>query len=171
MSSLSVFLALILAFLEGCSALQSYMSIGEAEASLSQGKAPKQDLRELEKQATADVLARIRIAMIVESAVKGEVNYASAKAELKDIRDKAELPSYLRVEAGYLLVLVERMETLAKASSRARDLARENEELKKALDSSRKELEDLGKENEELRFKLKKLEEIHMESLRRRGAK
>ncbi|OQC18243.1 MAG: hypothetical protein BWX71_02865 [Deltaproteobacteria bacterium ADurb.Bin072] len=80
------------------------------------------------------------------------------------------------MEAGYLLTLVERMEGLDKTAPKAKEGAKDNDELKRNLDQARKELDEarkesegLKKEVEDLSFKLKKLEEIHIESVKRRG--
>lgn len=141
------------------------------EQSLSQGKAPKENIQEITTAPSPSLGARKRIAAVMETIVKGDFSYASAKAELADIRGDARVPPYLSVEAGYLLLLLERMEGLSRQASRSQQLQKEVEDARKALELERKEKEDARKELEELRFKLKKLEEIHIESLKRRGEK
>jgi len=168
---LSAFLALALMLAEGCTTYNACRSISEAEGALSQGKAPGRSVREVEAGPVSSLEARQRLALVMESILRGDFSYGSVKSELADIRDKSQAPDHLKTEAGYMLVLVERMEGLSKVAARSRECARENEEIKKTLETARKEQDDLKKQLEELRFKLKKLEEINIEALKRRGAK
>jgi DNA repair ATPase RecN len=121
-------------------------------------------------------VARHKIASIMDSIVKGEYAFGTMKAELEEIQGTTFAPDYLKIEAGYLLTLLERMETLQKSAAKAKEYAKEIEEQKRNVEVAKKELEALKKENEDIKkeiellsYKLKKLEEIHIESVKRRG--
>lgn len=154
---------------QGCTRELLSTRIDAVEKALSHGKAPEEDLRGMSPVLPPSLVARHRLALAMESVVKGEFTYGTLKAELTEIRDSSLVPDYLRVEAGYLLTLVEKKEVLNRTASRAKDCAKENDDLKRSLEQSRKESEELRKEIEDLNFKLKKLEEIHIESVKRRG--
>jgi len=174
---LSAFLLLMIMLLfQGCATEILNTKLDTAEKNLSQGKASGEDLKSMNPLLPPTLNARHRIALIMESIIKGDYSYSAMKAELEDIRSKTFVHNYLKVEAGYLLILIERMETLQKSAARAKEYAREGEELKKSLEQAKKEneglkkdLEDIKKEIEVLSYKLKKLEEIHLESVKRRG--
>jgi len=161
---------------QGCAKDLLSTRINAAEEKLARGKASDVNLKEMNPVLPPSLAARHKLALIMDSLVRGDFTYAAVKAELLSIRDGALTPGHLSVEAGYLLTLVEKMEKLDKGASKARECAREGEELKKDLDQSRREAETLKKENDELKkevelqvFKLKKLEEIHIDSVKRRG--
>ncbi|HVN70710.1 MAG TPA: hypothetical protein VMU10_01700 [Desulfomonilia bacterium] len=122
------------------------------------------------------IVARHKIAMIMDSIIKGEYAFGTMKTDLEEIRNKTFIPDYLKVEAGYLLTLIEKMETLHKTAVRAKEYAKDNEELKKNLEQTKRENETLKKENDDIKkevelltYKLKKLEQIHIETEKRRG--
>jgi len=168
---------------QGCAKELVTTKLDAAEHRLSLGKAPEESLKGIKPVLPPSLVARHRMALVMESMVKGDFSYATVKAVLTETRDSPFTPDYLRVEAGYLLTLVERMEGLDKTAPRAKEGAKDNDELKRNLDQARKELDEarkeldqvrkesegLKKEVEDLSFKLKKLEEIHIESVKRRG--
>ena len=161
---------------QGCATEILNTKIDTAEKSLSQGKASGEDLKSMNPVVPPSLVARHKIALIMDSIIKGEYAFSVMKSDLEEIRGKTFVPDYLKVEAGYLLTLIERMETLQKSAARAKEYARESEELKRSLEQAKKEneglkkdLEDIKKEIEVLSYKLKKLEEIHLESVKRRG--
>lgn len=154
---------------QGCARELLTTRIDAAEKQLSQGKAPEENLKEMNPLLPPSLVVRHKIALIVESILKGDFSYSAVKAELADIRNSSLTPGYLSVEAGYLLALIERMEVLSRTAGKAKECTKDNEELKRNLEQLRKENEDLKKGIEDLNFKLKKLEEIHIESVKRRG--
>jgi predicted RNase H-like nuclease (RuvC/YqgF family) len=161
---------------QGCATELLNTRIDAAEKSLSQGKASTEDLKSMNPLLPPSLVARHKIALIMDSIIKGEYAFSVMKADLDEIRGKAFVPDYLKVEAGYLLALIERMETFQKSAARAKEYAKESEELRRSLEQVKKEneglkkeLEDIKKETELLSYKLKKLEEIHLESVKRRG--
>lgn len=156
-------------FLQGCAKELLTTRIDTAEERLSRGRVSEENLREMKPVLPPALVARHKIAIVMESIIKGDFSYSMVKADLAEVRDGSLTPDYLSVEAGYILTLVEKMETLNKTSSRAKECAKEGDELKRELEQVRKESEDLRKEIETLTYKLKKLEEIHIESVKRRG--
>jgi predicted RNase H-like nuclease (RuvC/YqgF family) len=161
---------------QGCATEILGTKIDTAEKSLSLGKASGEDLKAMNPVLPPSLVARHKIALIMDSIIKGDYTYSVMKADLEEIRGKTFVPDYLKVEAGYLLTLIERMETLQKSAAKAKEYAKEIEELKRSLEQTKKEneglkkdLEDIKKEIEVLSYKLKKLEEIHLESVKRRG--
>ena len=161
---------------QGCATEILSTKIDTAENNLSQGKASGEDLKSMNPLLPPSLVARHKIALIMDSIIKGEYAFSVMKTDLEEIRGKTFVPDYLKVEAGYLLTLIERMETLQKTAARAKEYAREGEELKRALEQAKKEneglkkdLEDIKKEIEVLSYKLIKLEQIHLESVKRRG--
>lgn len=174
---LSVFLLLMTMLLfQGCATEILNTKIDAAEKSLSQGTPAGNDLKAMNPEFPPSLAARHKIALIMDSIIRGEHAFGVMKTDLEEIRAKAFIPAYLKVEAGYLLTLIERMETLQKSAARTKEYAREGEELKKSLDQVKKENETLKKENEDIKkevemmsYKLKKLEQIHLESVKRRG--
>jgi cell division protein FtsB len=88
------------------------------------------------------------------------------RKNLSSIRKSPLLPHYLKVEAGYVMVMLDKIEDLKRqnrASSQQKDkYADENERMKDDNDRMKKELE-------ELRYKLQKIEEIHINTEKKRG--
>lgn len=154
---------------QGCAKELIITRIDAAEKKLALGKPSEENLTEMNPMLPPSLVARHKIAIIMESVLKGDFRYSEVRAELTRIRDSAFTPDYLSVEAGYLLTLIEKMDGLNKTASRAKECAKDNDELKRNLDQVRKENENIKKEIEDLNFKLKKLEEIHIESVKRRG--
>jgi cell division protein FtsB len=158
---------------QGCAKDLLSTRISAAEEKISRGKASEVNLKEMSPVLPPSLAARHKLALVMDSIARGDFTYAAVKADLLSIRDGALTPGHLSVEAGYLLTLVERLE---KSAARTRECSRDTDELKKDLDQSRRDAEALKKENEELKkevelqvFKLKKLEEIHIDSVKRRG--
>lgn len=169
-SFLSVFLVpLMMLFFQGCTKELLSTRISTAEDRLSHGKAVEEDLKAMNPVLPPSLVARHKLALVMESIQKNEYTFSTVKADLEEIRDNSLNPSYLRTEAGYLLTLVEKMETLHRSAAKAKELNKDNDELKRELEQARKENEEFRKEIESLSYKLKKLEEIHIDSVKRRG--
>jgi predicted RNase H-like nuclease (RuvC/YqgF family) len=173
--SASLLLMTMLLF-QGCATDILGKKIDSAEKNLSHGKASEENLKALEPVFPPSLVARHKIALIMDSIVKGEYAFGIMKTDLEEIRGQTLLPGYLKVEAGYLLELLERMETFQKSAAKAKEYAKESEELKRSLEQAKKEIETLKKENEDIKkeiellsYKLNKLEQIHIESVKRRG--
>jgi hypothetical protein len=145
-----------------------------AEDKLSHGGAIDETLKkETPPVLPPSVAARYKLALIMDTIIRGEASLPAAEAELKEIRDSVIIPGYLKVEAGYLLALIEKMEGIQKSvnvqAAKNKECTKEGEDLKKVVEQTKKENEDIRKEIELLSYKLKKLEQIHIESVKRRG--
>jgi methyl-accepting chemotaxis protein len=159
---------------QGCASELLSNKLTSAEKKLSHGRPAVEDL----KKEPAPVLpssaaARYKLALIMDSFIKGESSLATTQEELKKMRDDTFTPYNQMIEAGYLSVMVEKMESLQKSinalSAKSKECAKESEELRKTADQMKKENDDMKKEIELLSYKLKKLEEIHIETEKRRG--
>jgi hypothetical protein len=162
--------------LQGCASDFFFSRLDSAENKITQGKPANDDLKKDSiPLLPPSVVARYKLALTMDSFVKSEASPGSIAQELKKIKEDPFTPSNQKIEAGYLLLLIERIETLQKSlnaqSSKGREYAKEGDELKKAYDQLKKENDDIRKEVELLTFKLKKLEEIHIETEKRRGSK
>jgi tRNA threonylcarbamoyladenosine modification (KEOPS) complex Cgi121 subunit len=127
-----------------------------------------------------DLAARKKIVLIVNSIITEEYSTAETTDALRAIQNDPEVSRDLKIEAGYIISMVETI------SSRNKDIDRlqnkntkclnEKSELEKSLkeaDSLLKEKEELITilvgEKQDLKFKLQKLEEIYQKSEKRRG--
>jgi hypothetical protein len=173
----SAFLLLVTTLiLQGCASELFSSRLDSAENKIAQGRPANGDLKKGSiPLLPPSVTARYKIALAMDSFVRGEAPPGTIAQELKKIREDSFTPSNQRIEAGYLLLLIERIETLQKSLNaqtlKGKEYAKEGDELKKAYEQLKKENEDTRKEVELLTFKLKKLEEIHIETEKRRGKK
>ena len=92
----------------GCTANLFLNKLGDAEENLSFGKPVQEDLHVTPPLMPPSVQARHTIAMAIDSLIKGDYIYKDIKVSLDTIRKDTFIPQYLKVEAGYLLVLIER---------------------------------------------------------------
>lgn len=113
--------------------------------------------------------ARHTIAMAVDSALSDyfdEKEAAEVRKSLAQIRKDALLPHSVKVEAGYVLELLEKIEGYKRqmkiASQQKEKMAAENEKVTAEKDKMKNELE-------ELKYKLEKIEEIHIKTEMKRG--
>lgn len=167
-SFLSVCLLLLSTLLPGCGALLTG-KLQEAETSVSSGKPYKGTLGVNTALASPDILARKKLALAMNTVVKGDVAFPEVKQTLKSIQKDPYTSAELKVEAGYLFTLIEKLE------SRQRDL----DHTRQRLDKTQKDKDDLARdkdatiaqltrERDDLAFKIKKLEEISTLTEKRR---
>lgn len=130
-----------------------------AEDELSHGKPISIGLDNIPFMVPPSVTARHKIALAIDSIIEGDYNYKKLSGSLKDIRNDPYVPRYLKVEAGYILVIAEKMEHARQ------DLDR----LSKKNEACEREREQMKSELEELKYKLEKIEEIHIDIEKRRG--
>lgn len=168
-SLLSVCLLFLSTFLAGCGVLLTG-KLQEAESSVSSGKPYKGSLAVNNTLASPDILARKKLALAMNTVVKGDIAFPEVKQTLKSIQKDPYTSTEIKVEAGYLFTLIEKLE------ARQRDLDHTRQRLEKTL----KDKDDLAgekdqiiagltKERDDLAFKLKKLEEISTLTEKRRG--
>ncbi|HHO75708.1 MAG TPA: hypothetical protein ENN05_04685 [Deltaproteobacteria bacterium] len=130
-----------------------------AEQELSHGKSMSIDLGDIPLMVPPSVIARHKIAIAVDSIIDGRFNYKKLSESLTEIRNDPYVPRYLKVEAGYVLVLMERIE---RAGDDLESMSKKNDACERAQEQMRGELE-------EMKYKLDKIEEIHIDSQKRRG--
>lgn len=151
-----------------------------AEDRLSSGKSIGDDLGDRPAVVPPSATARYEIALAIDSLMRGDYNYKDISESLRGIRQNPLLPRYLKVEAGYILVLAEKMERSRqdenKMAGKYKQCTKENKQLKEELDRakdkqklSEDEAQKLKTELEQLKYKLKKIEEIHIEAEKMRG--
>ncbi len=140
--------------------------MGDAEEQLSYGKPIGDELETVPPMVPPSVTARQRIALAIDSIIDGTYKYKDIKRTLADIRQDPFIPRYLKVEAGYLLVLVEKMERMDQSQDKA---AKKYDECARERTEMKKETETLKGEIEQLKYKLQKIEEIHIDIEKRRG--
>ena len=175
-----LFLLILNLLLSGCEANLFLGKMNAAEDRLSYGRTIGGNLEDLPAMVPPSVAARHKMALAIDSIMQGDYNYKDISEGLTGIRQDPYLPRYLKVEAGYILVLVEKMERSRRAEDKmtekykqsAKDTERLQVELKKIKDKqklSEQESRQLKSELKELKYKLKKIEEIHIEVEKRRG--
>jgi hypothetical protein len=127
-----------------------------------------------------DNAARKNILLIVNSIITEEYSTAETTDTLRAIQNDPEVSRDLKIEAGYIISLVETISSRNKDIDRLQNKNTKCLNEKSDLEKSLKEAESLLKEKEELitilvgekqdlKFKLQKLEEIYQKSEKRRG--
>lgn len=175
-SFLFVCLLFLSTALTGCGGLWTGQ-LSQAEDSVATGKPFKGDTGVNDTIAPPDVVARKKIALAMNTLIKSDSSYTEVKQILKSLQKDPYLEHELTVEAGYLLTLVEKLETrqkelehqhqrLEKCQKDKEDMSRDKEQLNKDKDEV---IAGLIKERDDLAFKLKKLEEIYNLTEKRRG--
>ena len=165
-----VSLSILPVLLGGCTLSLFNHKIDEAEELLSAGKPLSEQMKVKPDIAPPSVIARLTIARAMDTLLSDkydENDVQEIRKNLSQIRKDPLLPNYLKTEAGYILILIDKIENLKhqnKISSQQKEKCiAENERL-------RKELEELKKDQDELKFKLRKIEEIHINTEKKRGA-
>ncbi len=117
------------------------------------------------------VAARHTIAMAIDSLLSDKYDANEIRKTLTLMRKDPFIPRYLKIEAGYLLILLEKLEEQKKiANKNAAEKERVQREIKKELEERyTAENDRLKQELDELRYKLQKIEEIHINTEKKRG--
>jgi hypothetical protein len=176
---ISVFLLVLELILAGCAPLLPEEII-TAEDSVAAGEALKSTASLDIPIDHPDIAARKKIILIMNSIITEEYSTAETKAALMAIRNDPDVSRDLKVEAGYIISLVETIDARNKdidfLQSKNTKCLNEKAELAKALKEDERTLAQkeelisiLADEKKELKFKLNKLEEIIEKSERRRG--
>ncbi|MGC9323847.1 MAG: hypothetical protein ACP5G0_03765 [Desulfomonilia bacterium] len=165
---------LLIIILPGCAPTKLFIGkLDAAEEELAQGRHVGETLSLKPALLPPSYDARHKIALVMESVLKDEVPSPQIVEDLKGIRNDPYLPSYLKVEAGYILVLLEKMGQLkserASLSEKLQTCSADTEKIKRAYEELKKLNEEMKKDVELLNFKLKKLEEIYLDTQKRRG--
>ncbi|HPD22113.1 MAG: hypothetical protein QM299_00045 [Pseudomonadota bacterium] len=117
------------------------------------------------------VAARHTIAMAIDSLLSDKYDANEIRKTLTLMRKDPFIPRYLKIEAGYLLILLEKLEEQKKiANKNAAEKERVQREIKKEFEERyTAENDRLKQELDELRYKLQKIEEIHINTEKKRG--
>lgn len=137
--------------MSGCSQVFD-CRLADAERHVSAGQPLEQEFSGDRRLSSPSYRARLTLVEIMDGVLTGEYDPDRACSELETIRDDRFLPGMLRVEAGYLLVLIQQ-------------LVDEQQQCQQLLQQQ----ETCGRENRELRYKLEKLQEIYLHTEKRRG--
>lgn len=119
--------------------------------------------------APPSVESRYKIALAVDSALSekyDENEVVEMRKSLAKIRKDPLVPHYLKIEAGYVLELLEKIEGV---KQQGRAASQQKEKVAEENDRMKKELEEMKKELQELKYKLEKIEEIHINTEKKRG--
>jgi hypothetical protein len=157
--------------LGGCKADSFSSKLKSAEDDLSMGNRITQDLSAAPVLTPPPVAARHSIAMAVDSLLDDRYDANEIRKTLTLLRKDPFIPRYLKVEAGYLLILLDKLEAQKGiAEKHASEKERVQRELKKELEEKyTAENDRLKQELGELRYKLQKIEEIHINTEKKRG--
>ncbi len=88
------------------------------------------------------------------------------RKDLSSIRRSPLLPHYLKVEAGYIMVMLDKIEDLKR---QGRAASQQKDKCADEVGRMKDENDRMKKELEELRYKLQKIEEIHIHTEKKRG--
>jgi hypothetical protein len=165
--------------LAGCAPLLP-QEIITAEDSIAAGKPLKSNISLDIMIDHPDIAARKKIILIMNSIITEEYSTAETKASLMTIRNDPDVSRDLKVEAGYIISLVETIDARnkdidflqnknTKCLNEKAELARALKEDEMILAQKEELISILAEEKKELKFKLNKLEEIIEKSERRRG--
>lgn len=156
--------------LSGCAYLQRDLKLTSAEDDLSSGKQAGDKLKKQESTVLyPSVGARRTIAMAMDTIISEKYSEDEAgdiRRSLLRLRKDPLLPRDLKVEAGYVIVLFDRIETLRHQNKAVG--AQKDKGLIEA-DQLKAENDKLKKDLEELKYKLQKIEEIHIITEKKRG--
>lgn len=109
--------------------------------------------------------------MVVDSLLSDKYEVRETRKTLSLLRKDPFIPRYLKVEAGYLLVLLDKLEAQKRLNEKhSAEKERIQREFKKELeDKYTAENDRLRKELDEMKYKLQKIEEIHINTEKKRG--
>jgi hypothetical protein len=179
---ISAFLLVLEIIITGCTPWIP-PEIKSAEDSLAAGKGLKSTSSLDIAIDNPDIAARKKILLIVNSIITEEYSTAETKAALIAIQNDPDVSRDLKIEAGYIISMIETIGSRNKDTDFIDSLQNKNSRClneKSDLDKALKEADRLliekeelitilVGEKEELKFKLKKLEEIYKKSEKRRG--
>ena len=152
-------LLFLAALLEGCAAQLVRDPLQAAEDQVASGKALPGDPSQTTAFPSPEMRIRRELVLIMDALQQGTCTYAQAYEGLDRIRKDTAVPYPLRVEAGYLRALVGMLD----------ESARQMQTLHEQCEQCLREKDQAAEEIDLLRYKLKKLEEIYINTEKRRG--
>jgi len=129
-----------------------------AEQNVSTGKPYDGDFVAQESYTSSEMIARRKLVMVMKSLTGKEYAYGDLRAVLSSIASDPYTPQYLRVESGYLIILLDKLE------NHKQQLSQVNGKYQACVEENKMVLKEL----EELNYKLKKLEEIYIDTEKKR---
>lgn len=155
--------------LGGCAADLTTRDLREAEDNLSYGKTMGEKAKTKALVLSPSIEAKYTIARAMDSIVtdKNDDNEVQeTRKNLSNIRRNPLLPHYLKVEAGYIMVMLDKIEDLKRLN---RSSSQQKDKCTDEVGRMKDENDRMKKELEELRYKLQKIEEIHINTEKKRG--
>jgi hypothetical protein len=128
------------------------------ENMIASGKAQKKEIQLDAVFVSPNLSARKQLACIMNSIIKDEYTSKKVLRELEAIRENRLVSSGLKTEAGYILVLVRMIDKNKK------DMAKSRQEN----DACILEKDQLKKQLDEYKYKLEKLQQIYIDTEKRR---
>jgi hypothetical protein len=163
-------LFILASLLTGCAYIQHDPKLSLAEDDLSSGKQAGDKLKKQEGVTIyPSVAARRTIAQAMDTIISekySEDDASDIRKNLMKIRKDPLMPRDQKVEAGYVIVLFDRIETLRRQN---KTLTSQKDKVLIEADALKAENDKLRKDLEELRYKLQKIEEIHIITEKKRG--
>jgi cell division protein FtsB len=156
--------------LGGCAPdLITTRDLREAEDNLSYGKPMGEKVKSKPLVVSPTIEAKYTIARAMDLVIseKNDDNeIQETRKNLSNIRRNPILPHYLKVEAGYIMVMLDKIEDLKRIS---RASSQQKDKCADEVGRMKDENERMKKELDELRYKLQKIEEIHINTEKKRG--
>ncbi len=164
-----LYLLILTALLEGCAAEIYNFKLENIENNISAGRPAGEQLKAPAALMPPSLAARQTIAMAMVSILNDKYDEGSGqdiRKGLVQIRKNPLVPRYLHVEAGYVLELFDKIESLKHQN---RSTVQQREKCLQDSDRMKQENDRIKKETDELKYKLQKIEEIHINTEKKRG--
>jgi hypothetical protein len=156
--------------LAGCTSILRDSKLNLAEDDLSSGKQAGEKLKKQEGTLVyPSVEARRAFALAMDIIISEKYNEddaADIRKNLMKIRRDPLMPRDQKVEAGYVIVLFDRIESLRRQN---KALTGQKDKCLIEADQMKAENDKIRKDLEELNYKLQKIEEIHINTEKKRG--
>ena len=176
---ISAFLLLLEIVASGCASIVP-PEISEAEESVVAGHGLKTTTVLEEGAYYPEIDARRKMVLVMNSIITEECSVPEAKALLKTVQDSPDVPGDLKIEAGYIVLMIDiidarnrDIDTLQQKNASCINKMNEIEKGREAEEWEIKEkkarIAELLNANSELEFKFHKLQEIYLKSEKRRG--
>jgi len=148
-------------FLGGCINGLGIEGLYKAEDSVISGEPVKEHQIENTLLSSPAIEARKKIVTAMNSILSGNRPISDIKKTLLGVKEDLNIPRNLRVEAGYVLLLLNVIE------KQDLDISQGDKKLKECVSN----VDKIKKERDDLIYKLKKMEEIYIHTEKRRGMK
>lgn len=144
---------------QGCAGRLAVRDLKDMEDTIAAGKAREKDIKLDAVFVSPDLSARKQLVCIMDSMIKGEYTSEKVINKLEAIRETRLVSSRLKTEAGYILVFVRMLDKNKK----------EMTEIGQGKEACVLERDQLKKQVDECRYKLEKLQQIYIDTEKRRN--